>query len=351
MLLLLGASAKPLAAWQENPKYAASETGVFFASPGKDEDPSVLRAKDGRMFVAWFSERSGNADIWVTATRNGSEWLTPVRVTTSPDGDFAPSLYQDDAGVFHLVWFRWFALFRGSIWYNHSKDGLAWDPANEVQVTLDPGVDDWVPTITGRPDGSLLVYFVSAVRSAASDQTNNMYLARRLPDQMRWEPPVLVEKVSSPTAHDHLPSVARTGDLVSLVWTRSDVSQPIPWLSPRSELMFASSPDGLSWGEPVNVTQDAFPGANLFGTMGANAYGEWSLIWLNAPSPTVIAVAQVPLAQRKQAGASVRWLQELGGGYSHKLSTTPTPGIHLAVWVAGPDGAQDIYYRFIEVAE
>ncbi|HEU4388934.1 MAG TPA: hypothetical protein VFV34_14130, partial [Blastocatellia bacterium] len=29
-------------------------------SPTKDEDPSVLRANDGSLYVAWFSDRGGN---------------------------------------------------------------------------------------------------------------------------------------------------------------------------------------------------------------------------------------------------------------------------------------------------
>jgi hypothetical protein len=38
--------------------------------------------------------------------------------------------------------------------------------------------------------------------------------------------------------------------------------------------------------------------------------------------------------------------RDLPNGYSHKIAPTSTPGVYLAVWVQGPDGAQDIYYRF-----
>ena len=108
-------------------------------SPTKDEDPSVLRARDGTMFVAWFSDRGGNADIYVTSTANGNDWTAPVRVTTHAGGDFNPHLVQDDQGTFHLVWFRWEALFRGNIRYNSSRDGRTWDPATEVAVTTEAG--------------------------------------------------------------------------------------------------------------------------------------------------------------------------------------------------------------------
>src|SRR5262245_22744078 len=57
-------------------------------SPTKDEDPVVLRARDGTMFVAWFSDRGGNPDIYLTSTRDGRTWQTPTRITNDPGGDF-----------------------------------------------------------------------------------------------------------------------------------------------------------------------------------------------------------------------------------------------------------------------
>jgi hypothetical protein len=89
-------------------------------SPGKDEDASVLRARDGSIYVAWFSDRGNNSDVYITRTRNGTDWDAPARVTTSVHGDFYPNLYQNSGGRFHLVWFRWEAPFRGHIWYNSS---------------------------------------------------------------------------------------------------------------------------------------------------------------------------------------------------------------------------------------
>jgi len=44
----------------------------------------------------------------------------------------------------------------------------------------------------------------------------------------------------------------------------------------------------------------------------------------------------------------VRQRDELPAGYSHRVVATPAPGVYLAVWVQGPEGEQDIYYRFFE---
>src|SRR6185503_18336127 len=64
--------------------FAPSEPALLsVGSPTKDEDPSVLLAKDGTIFVAWFSDRGGYPDIYITSTRNGRDWTPAVRVTTN----------------------------------------------------------------------------------------------------------------------------------------------------------------------------------------------------------------------------------------------------------------------------
>ena len=38
----------------------------------------------------------------------------------------------------------------------------------------------------------------------------------------------------------------------------------------------------------------------------------------------------------------------VSAGYSHRITATPVGGLYFGAWVQGPDGAQDIYYRFYE---
>lgn len=293
------------------------------------------------MFVAWFSDRGGNADIYVTSTANGSEWSAPVRVTTDPGGDFNPHLIQDDQGTFHLVWFRWQALFRGTIRYNSSRDGRTWDPATEVAVTTDAGVDDWVPTIARTADGTLRVYFVSTLRDGP---TSDLYVASRAPGAAAFGAATRVAALSSATEHDHLPFAARTGSDVSLVWVRHDTSEPLPWLNRKSDLMYATSPDGLAWRAPVRVTSDAGPIVNLFPTMFAGLDDRWSAMWLStrSGSPRVFELPLTSIGTSASPAANT----ELPEGYSHKVAATTTPGVYLAAWVQGPEGSQDVYYRF-----
>jgi hypothetical protein len=313
-------------------------------SPTKDEDPSVLRARDGTLHVAWFSDRGGNPDIYITRTSNGLEWAAPTRVTTDPGGDFNPSLIQDEQGVFHLAWFRWTAPFLGHIWYNTSADGVSWDPRTEVRVTDAPNVDDWVPTLTRAADGTLLVYFVSSRRDPRAS-TSDLYVAARRPGAARWDEAVPLTALNSATEHDHLPFAARTGGDITLVWVRHDTSQALPWLNPKSDTFYATSSNGLSWSAPVQITREAGKVVNLFPALYSGLDGQSSLVWLSTRlgPPKVF---EVPLASAGRYPEGVVENTLLPAGYSHKITATASPRVYLGVWVQGPDGAQEIYYRF-----
>ncbi len=316
-------------------------------NPGKDEDPSVVRAKDGTIFVAWFSDRTGSGDIYVTRIRRATAWQAPVRVSHSQDGEFNRHLIQSDDGTFHLTWFRWSAPFRGHIMYNHSADGITWDPANEVQVTSAADVDDWVPTIAQAPDGALLIYFASALRTPAHTITD-LYVARRPPGQENWTSPVPVAGLNDPVMNDHLPYAARIDDHIALVWVRHDTTEALPWLNHKSDVYYATSSNGLTWTEPVRVTRDAGNIVNLFPSLYQRETGNWMISWLSTREGPNPRVYQIPAASAQVYPLGVSRIGAVGDGYSHKLVLTSTNGVYLAVWVFGAEGSQDVYYRFFE---
>jgi hypothetical protein len=319
---------------------------LSLSSPTKDEDPSVISAQDGTIFVAWFSDRGGNADIYVTATHNGTDWNPPVRVTTSHDGDFYPNLFQDSRGTFHLVWFRWTQLFRGHIWHNSSPDGLTWNQETEEPVTVGKNVDDWVPTITQASDGTLLVFFVSARRNAANS-TSEIYVTMKHPNDVGWNKPLPPAGINSATQHDQLPFATRTGDKITLVWVRHDTTQVLPWLNPKSDLFFSTSTDGQNWTVPLQITNDAGNVVHLFPAIYPKLDDEWSLIWLSN-KPGVPVLFELPLTNVGAYPLGVITNNQLRAGYSHRIAPTSTTRIYIGVWTEGPEGAQDIYYRFFK---
>ena len=296
--------------------------------------------------MAWFSDRGGNSDIYLTTTPNGKDWRTPVRVTTSPEGDFYPNLLQDDQGFFHLTWFRWDAPFHGNIWYNSSSDGVTWDQRNAVQVTTAADVDDWVPTITQAADGTLLIYFVSQLRDG-TNPTSDIYVSAKRPTEDNWDSAVPAVGINSDTAHDHLPFAARTGDAITLVWMRHDTIEALPWLNPKSDLFYATSSDGRAWSAPVKITNEVGNVVNIFPGLYPSHDEEWNLVWLSTKtgSPRVF---EIPLVNADRYPLGLMENTLLPAGYSHRISPTSTPDIYVGVWTQGPDGVQDIYYRFFE---
>lgn len=328
-----------------SPRYSITAARLLSTgSPTKDEDPSVLRAADGSMFVAWFSDRDGAGDIYIVRTTHEANWSNAIRVTVDPGGDFYPSLIQDAAGTFHLTWFRWYALERGHILHSTSSDGLAWNVADEESVTTDVDVDDWLPTPAIAPDSTLFVYFVSDLRDAVNP-TSEIYVVSKGPSDAGWSTPVPAANINSATEHDQLPFVARAGNGFTMVWVRHDTSQPKPWLNPKSHLYYATSSDGLSWSTPLQITNDAGNVVHLFPSIVTANSGAQSILWLSNRDGDarpyelwVAAIAQYP--------AAIDEVNRLGDGYSHRVAETPTEGVLLGAWVDGPEGAQDVYYRF-----
>lgn len=314
------------------------------SSPTKDEDPSVVVARDGSIVVAWFSDRGGNPDIYIARCTEGTTWSAPVRVTVSTDGDFYPNMYQDANGVFHLTWFRWHTLERGNIWYNESTDPLVWNPANEKPVTTTADVDDWVPSIAETPD-SLRVFFVSEVRDT-TNATSDIYYASSPMDSVAFGPARRFIH-DSPFFHDTLPCAAWTGSRLDLVWVRHDTSQPVPWLAPppQEELCYSTSTDGVAWGGEYVLTD--YGPVHVFPTFYKRSGGDWRLLWTTTRSgpPQVV---ELPLLQIFSYPAALIVNNKVGAGYSHRVTRTPVDGLYFGAWVQGPEGAQDIYYRFYE---
>lgn len=329
---------------------------------GKDEDPTVLLARDGSLCVAWFSDRDGgNPEIYLRRTTDGTDWTAPLRVTNHPSGDFAPQLMQDEAGAIRLVWFRWSSLRVGQIMHRQTSGPAMGDctqlaAAADDPVSNDPGVDDWVPTVAEAADGALLVWWVSKTR-ATSGNRNRIHVSRRAAGASSWSAPALAAGLAAPGENEHLPMARRTGAQLTMVWVRHDGSNFEPWLAPlpKSDLWVATSADGLSWSAPVKVTDEPAPVVHLFPALYRRFDGSWWINWLSTRLDTVTqvpALFEFPLANALPANVypnGIERNQLLSNalpGYTHRISATPVPGVYAGAWVDGQGNTLDIALRF-----
>jgi hypothetical protein len=290
--------------------------------PAEDEDPFVMRTRDGTLVVVYFARVDGNADLYLTTSRDGAHWTSRVRVTTAPEDDFYPNLVQDTAGNFHLAWFRKDGPPTNyeTVWVATTDDLTVW-PTGEPLVT-GGAIEDWVPTIAATPSG-VKVVFSSKLRSA--DGRQHLYTKDgALP-------------INATGEADHLAQMVWTGGQLLMVWVRCDDTDPTYCFSPSADLWTAASSDGVSWSTPVEITgndgmTDALPG--LYQQTDGFT---WMTVWV-----TDAGVVDLPLGGSYPSQATVLPLD----GYSPRVVATTTPGVYLGAWVAG--SPQDVWVRVFQ---
>jgi BNR repeat protein len=313
-------------------------------NPAEDEDPSVLRAADGTMVVAYFGSRSGNADLFLTTTRDGTHWTDEVRITTSSEADFAPHLIQTDDGWFHLTWFRRSAApeYFAHVRHTRTMDLAAWDEGDETEVADADPIEDWVPTIAERPDGDLQIVFVSHIRGES--EPHDLYTVTSSDGGETWSEVAPLAALNDAAEQDHLPFLARTGeDEMTITWNRCDAEPAIPWENATSDVLVSTSPDGDSWTEPRAITADDAGGVlDVFPALYPSHAGDWSLVWVTTAIEATGSVVDVALSGVYPDDRGTLPMT----GYSPKIAATPTDGIYLGAWVEGPTGQQDIRVRF-----
>ena len=359
-----------------DPLQHLAPTGELALSPGneggQDEDPSILRAADGKLYVAWYSNRNGlqaeglqDKEIFLARSSDGKSWTDPpVQVTRSASWAFAPSLAQDDAGVFHLAWWRWTLTPAGCvppapcgvdyrIAYKSSPDGVDWNLDEEAVVADGPA--DWLPSLVfDRVSRRMLLYFASPARDAdgaveptlAPPFTVRLYVTVK--GASGWSQPRRVAGID--TGHDTYPFVVQRSDGTFLMtWTRYDAGSldvdPVSAVTrqPSTETMYSTSADGLAWTAPVALSSN--PGAvDVFPSLYADQSGVWHALWLtNAADPNG-ATVEVTLGASPSPPVSRPEI----AGYTGRVVATATPDVYWGAWVSGTEPTQKVRHAFFE---
>lgn len=165
--------------------YSVTSDGISWissnitADPGSDKTPSIMQAEDGRIWVAWASDRTGNDEIFCK-NYDGLSWSNATMVTNSTMIDVCPSLLQTIDGT---IWLFWQStqdkptLPPGDIYYKFSTDnGATW--SDRIQFTTDNNNDKWA-AITQTYDTKIWVAWASN-RADQPDGNWDIYLKASL---------------------------------------------------------------------------------------------------------------------------------------------------------------------------
>jgi hypothetical protein len=332
----------------ENPACAGTTTGC----EAKDEDSAILLAQDGAFYVTWMSNRTErNDDIYVIRSTEGVSWDDPIRVTTHVDSDTYPGMIEHDTprGKFHLVWTRQqtSAPFARHIYLNSSPDGVTWDPAQEVQVTSGL-VDDFLPNLIAR-DGNLHIYFDNLMGRSTTG-TRDIFLTRSTDGGSTWSAPEALT-INSDTEMDTFAYVAPRPFSTSLmmVWVRYDASATgaVPYLHPSTDLFFATSEDGITFGTPFIATPGDNPDTTVDSIPSIYIAGAQEMItWMKGVNnePHVMEI-QFTFPTTYPTGIVDVTSSNKVPGYSPRVTRTLKQNTYLRTWV-GSD--KRIYYQVFE---
>jgi hypothetical protein len=306
--------------------------------PGNDEDPTVLRARDGRFYVAWSSKRRRQVDLVVRSSSDGLSWGDERRITNDADEDYYPAMMQSADGVFHVAWFR---LQRRSgrtdIWYSRSADGSTW----AAPVPISTAGQDWAPTMYQDAGGVLWI-----VWSSNGTQNRELVAAQSTDGGGRWSAPTQLTHTADEDEFPHV-AIASNGERV-LAWTRyrPGSRRPAYYRDASAEIVTATSRDGLTWTEPtvcsppdprdrqVEFAPFVFPGAQA---------GQVFVSWTSSRSGRR---GDILVRDIGSLDTPVRQLTTYkGSDYSGKIVATAQPGEYVMVWTSTRKGKTDIFSR------
>jgi len=341
----LPAPSRPPEAVETSPTIILADASMptrISSNSDDDEDPTVVRARDGRFHVVWSSKQKGRVDLFMRSSRDGQKWTDERRLTDGPDENYYPSLLQSRDGAFHLAWYRLQRKAgRMDIWHMRSTDGRQW--SKPAQITNQG--QDWGPTM--YEDGRGVLWIVWSSRRMGNRE---LFAVRSEDGGKRWSIPYQLTRSAEEDDFPHV--IERRGGERLLVWTRYRSGSKVQEFhrDATSEVVMASGRDGLHWSAPLTLSppdQGAryvdflpylFPDSD-----GQRVYVSWT------SSRTGIKGDILARDVGSPSSALVQLTRGEESDYSAKIVPTAQRGEYLMVWVSTREGKADIFaqrFRF-----
>ena len=260
----------------------------------EDIRPAIMQAIDGKIWVVWSTNRTGNYEIYCkTSSDNGATWSQDQNLTANPKEDEYPSIMQTANGT---IWLAWSANRTGNfdIYYKTSSDnGVTWSTDKFLNFTT---TNDQDPSITQAADGK--IWFVW-VRNLIGTGTFNIwykyYYYSDIFNRWMWGATTQVTLDSGDIFNLH-PSVTGANDgKIWIVWDSDKVgAQADIYYQTRSPPLFsASNITKLLYNEEDDITPSIMQAAD--GTMwiiwATERVNNWDIYYMTTKIPQLYDVA------------------------------------------------------------
>lgn len=200
--------------------------------------PSVVEAADGKMWVTWHSDRTGNEDIFFKFY-SGSSWSSETQLTTDAQNDMNPSITQAMDGKIWVVWETDRKLLDEDIYYK-VFDGVSWSSDTPVCTELYP---DKNPSVTQTSDGRIWVVW-------SSSRTGNPEIFYKTFDGSSWS--AEYQLTIDQNMDDEDPAIMQAMDgKIWVVWSKKSKT--------KNENIYYKVFDGVTWSADIQLTVESPP--------------------------------------------------------------------------------------------
>ena len=204
--------------------------------PNIDWAPSIMETEDGKLWVLWSTDRTGNLEIFYkTSSDNGETWSSDMQLTYDLGEDRFPSITQLNTGEIMVVWDSDRVSSQRDLYYTISSNGgETW--SSDENFTSNPD-DDWDPAIAKMQDNTAWVVWV---------RNNDLFY--KVYNESSWLTETLL--VDDPEIDSHPSIVQLSWGHIWVVWDSDRAAE-------QTDIYYRFSPNyGGIWSANISLTAD-----------------------------------------------------------------------------------------------
>lgn len=288
---------------------------------GWDCAPSIIQAADGKVWVAWHTDRTGNEDVFYKFF-DGSSWSSETQLTTDLQNDMNPSIMQAQDGKIWVVWETDRKLLDEDIYYR-VFDGGSWSGDTPLCTELYP---DKNPSITQTSDGKIWVVW-------SSIRTGNPEIFYKTFDGSAWS--AEHQLTNDQNMDDEDPAIMQAIDgKVWVVWSKKSRA--------KNDDVYYKTFDGVTWSADTQLTTDSYNDSNPAITQSINGR-----IWVTWSSNR--KASNLNVYYKIFDGVSWTTEDQLTSAMEDDKTPSITQTVNGSIWIVWASkrilAQYDLYYR------
>ena len=195
------------------PQATARRSGEEKGTKKRDLFPSIACGPDGKVYIAFTSNRNGNDDVFARVF-DGKEWSADVPIAATKADEFDGTVIVDTKGN---VWFAWTSDAEGQ--YNiFTASGESVDSLSKPERVTNAPDDAMRGRMAAGADGRVwLVYYKWIMRNGTS---RDKEIYARMHDGKGWSGEEQISPTDVPEYEDHCdPAVCASGSEAMIAWS------------------------------------------------------------------------------------------------------------------------------------